>query len=71
MIWYYDLMFSSWDYDYQQYRDGLVDETAIPIKQWIGSFQDDDVGLERFWQNNKRNYSPDFVEFMEESVVSR
>ena len=72
LVWYYDIFLSSIDYDYQQYRDGLVDETAIPIQAWIRVFRKDaDYGLYNFWQEMKEDYSPDFVQWMEENIVDR
>ncbi len=71
LIWYYDLLLSSMDYDYQQYRDGLVDVTALPIGQWIRGWQADDHGFQSFWRERKGDYSPDFVKFIEENIVNR
>ena len=67
--WYYVLMLASWDYDYQQYRDGLVDEDVVPTRQWVRSFKEDRRFF-RFWQDTKEDYSADFVAWMDENIVN-
>ena len=66
--WYYNLMLASWDYDYQQFRDGLVDESVLPARQWRRSFRDDRRFYD-FWQTYKDDYTPDFVRWLDETVV--
>jgi len=69
LFWYYDLLFASMDYDYQQYRDGLVDESALPIRDWIAALNSEDHGLLSFWGANKDSYSPEFVRFIDEEII--
>ena len=69
LIWYYGLMLASWDYDYQQFRDGLVDEAVLPARQWSRSFREEQRFYD-FWQETKEDYSPDFVGWMDENIVN-
>ena len=70
LSWYYILLLASFDYDYHQFRDDLVDEAVVPTRQWIRSFREDHR-FYSFWQDTKQDYTPDFVEWMDENIVNR
>ena len=70
LSWYYILLLASFDYDYHQFRDGLVDEAVVPTRQWIRAFREDHR-FYSFWQDTKQDYTPDFVEWMDKNIVNR
>jgi len=62
----------SWEYWYQDFSDGIIDDEELRYRGWSGIFYD--VLPERMvatWERLRPNSNPGFVEFMEENVVNR
>ena len=59
-----------WEWYYEQYRDGLIDEPNLPIVAWRRFMSQSPVYAE-VWKQNSEVLSPDFVRYMEENVFSR
>lgn len=64
-------------YVFTEYRQGRIEESAIPIESWRGSFNGDTLSqpgywpdTQEFWDANKFEFDPSFVQWMEENVVS-
>ena len=61
----------SWEYWYRDYADGIINEEELRYSGWGNFFYD--VLPERMaatWESTRTNSSLDFVEFMEENVVT-
>jgi len=62
----------SWEYWYQDFADGIINEEELRYGGWSDLFYD--VLPERMaatWERARPNSNPEFVEFMEENVVNR
>ncbi len=62
----------SWEYWYQDFADGIINEEELRYGGWSAIFYD--VLPERMaeiWERARANSNPVFVEFMEENVVNR
>ena len=54
---------------YGQLRDGLLDQSAIPLAPWRDSFHDHDPRMAESWSEHKKIFSPEFVRWFEENVI--
>ena len=60
----------AWRYIYNEYREGLLDEAALPIVGWQVVFEDSPA-LSETWSAEKIQFEPEFVEWMERTIVNR
>jgi len=69
--WENHALLIDWMLVYMQVHDDLLDEATIPIELWRISLHEGLwPGLEEYWSNNKRQYRPEFVQWMDENVAS-
>ena len=61
--------FVRWEWYYEQYRDGLIAQEVLPVQAWRTILSDGPIILE-IWRQQSSLLTPDFVEWMEENVVS-
>lgn len=67
----YVLMFTKWDWEYQQYTQGRVGENQLPINDWV-FIVETFPGMLDLWSIEKElGRTPGFVEFMDENVVDQ
>ena len=69
---YLNTVLLSWEYWYQDFADGIINENELRFGGWSDLYYD--VLPERMaatWERARVNSSPGFVEFMEENVVNR
>jgi len=52
-----------------QVRDGLLDETAIPLAAWRVSYFEHDPLLADSWRKYKALFSADFVGWYEQNII--
>lgn len=58
-------------YVYGEYREELIERADIPTADWRALFSDGSV-MQKLWQEDATNLlRPDFVQFMEEEVISQ
>jgi len=64
-------------YVFTEYRQGRIAESAIPIESWRGSFNGDTLtkpgywpDARDFWEANRFEFDPAFVEWMDENIVN-
>ena len=55
---------------YRELSSGALDEEDIPLGQWSSVFLSN-PGMMDFWEGVKQTAEPEFVQFMEENVISR
>ena len=58
-----------WMLVYMQVHDGILEEETIPVELWRIAFRDIWPRMSESWVMNKRRYTPEFVEWMEENIV--
>ena len=69
--WENHALLIDWMLVYMQVHDDLLDEATIQIELWRISLHEGLwPGLEEYWSNNKRQYRPEFVQWMDENVAS-
>ncbi len=56
------------EHDYELYQTGRIE--YVPVQAWAGIF-DRWPYMRLLWRDRRGNYSPEFVEFMEEEVIDR
>jgi hypothetical protein len=67
-----DLMmanFLSWQHDYQSVQRGTLDVADLSIAGIRGNWQNT-PGIEETWKRRKVAFSPDFISWLEENVIS-
>ena len=62
--------FVRWEWYYEQFRSGLIDEEVLPVAAWRRIFADNPSVIE-IWHRNSELLTPEFVLFMEDDVVPR
>jgi hypothetical protein len=60
--------FVRWEWYYEQYRDGLIEQEVLPIEAWRSILLEGTI-LPEIWKQRSSLLTPDFVEWMEENVV--
>ena len=55
---------------YRELSSGALDEEDIPVGQWSSVFLSN-PGMMDYWEGVKQTAAPEFVQFMEENVISR
>jgi hypothetical protein len=58
------------EWEYQQYCEGLIDEADIPIRGWIEMFSTQPL-MNESWEYFSPRYSENFRLFMEENVLGQ
>lgn len=74
-----DITLTNFQYVYNEYKNGLIDESELPVGTWRNTFaggersnRDYWPDLKSYWEEMKTiNYDPGFVEWMDENVVGR
>ena len=62
----------SWEYWYQDFTDGILNEAELRYGGWSDFYYDVlPERMEAMWERTRINSNPDFVAFMEENVVNR
>ena len=56
-----------WEWYYDQYRNGFIEEDVLPIEAWK-VIVDDELACQQ-WTESKRLLTAEFVQFMDENVV--
>jgi hypothetical protein len=60
----------NWEWDYEQFKTGYITRDNLPLQAWISALQNNPIFVE-FWPRLKTRFTPDFVAFMEENVISQ
>ena len=60
---------TDWQYIYQEYQLGFLDEDALPIVGWRSIFERT-PRMQELWAAEKRSFPPAFVEWMEQNIVN-
>ena len=63
------LSFVDWMFVYMQVRDGLLDETAIPLDAWREQFELPYRRMRESWVGSEHRYAPEFVQFVRENIL--
>ena len=58
-----------WHYIYREYREGLLDEDALPILGWRAAFSESPA-MTNVWGSERAFLDDAFVEWMEQYIVS-
>lgn len=66
---YMHTSFLRWQHDYQSVQRGTLDREALAITGIIRSWHST-PGIDEVWERRKAAYAPDFVEWMEETIIS-
>ena len=67
----YVQIFTKWDWEYQQYRQGRIAEQQLPVSDWIHILKTF-PGMREHWDTEKAHgRTPEFVKFMEEEVADQ
>ena len=60
-----------WEFWYQDFLDGVLDEDEVRLGEWKTQFHDiAPDAMSRVWEKVRNDSSPEFVEFMEANVVN-
>ena len=60
-----------WEFWYQDFLDGVLDEDEVRLRAWRTQFHDIAPGaMSRVWSTVRNDSSQEFVDFMEASVVN-
>ncbi len=62
-----------WEWQYHEYKAGMLEIEQLPIANWRRQYQGDDLDpnpVRDYWGRLRELVSADFVEFMEENVVN-
>jgi hypothetical protein len=62
-----------WEWQYGEYRAGMLELEQLPIANWRRQYHGDDSvpnPVREYWESLREVVSPDFVDFMEENVVN-
>ena len=59
-----------WEYVYGEFQEGLIEEESVPVENWRYVFAAYPDLAKRWEEIGRFSYHPDFVQFMEENVVS-
>lgn len=64
-------LFSSWQFAFESYRSGLVEEETLPIDAWARDMRGggDVPRLIDYWNERNLEYDPDFVDFINQRVI--
>ena len=63
-------MFRKFEWEYQQYRNRLIDEINLPVHSWISIYETQPLMFEA-WQQFGFRLSEDFRLFVDQNVVNR
>ena len=65
----------NWEWEYAQYQAGDLDRDDLPVTAWRNAFRGQGLRrLDRYpvvWESLKAGFDPEFVEFIEESVIKQ
>ena len=64
-----------WEWQFHEYQAGMLDRQQLPVENWK-FWYDGELGvplpIRELWElRGTASFSPEFVEFMEESVINR
>ena len=60
---------ADWQFIYREYSEELLDERALPIKAWRRVFRTS-PGLAELWEEEESEWDEEFVQWMNENIVS-
>ena len=63
-----DSAFTIWEWEYEQYDNGAI--TRLPVEAYIQVMRLSPYHM-AYWEESGAGFSPDFVAFMEENVISQ
>ena len=70
LIRYNRSMLRKWEWEYQQYQNGLIDLGDLPVTAFVDVFPTQPLMAET-WQSYRQRQSEEFRVFMEENVVGK
>ena len=62
-------LFTRWEAEYREFEEGMYGIDALPVQGYREAFRYM-PGLLEAWQSNKRLRDPEFVQWMDETVVN-
>jgi hypothetical protein len=65
----YQFEFKSYEWEYRQYLDGLIDLEDIPISAWAGPLRSNQL-KQQWWQDNAEGFSDEFRQFINQYVLN-
>ena len=63
-------MFRKFEWEYDQYLNGLIDESDLPVHSWKIIYETEPLMFEA-WQQFRLRLGEDFRLFMDQNVVNR
>lgn len=70
LIRYNRSMLRKWEWEYQQYQNGLIEIGDLPVTAYVDVFPTQPL-MSETWQSYRQRQSEEFRLFMEENVVGR
>lgn len=61
--------FVRWEWYYEQFRDGLIEQDVLPIAAWVNIFSQGPI-IGEMWEQQNGLLTPEFVQWMNENVVN-
>ena len=68
--WAYQV-FRNWEWQHEEYLEGTLSEEDLPVVGWANQFKVHHPMLQNVWRERKANLSPEFVQFIDGSVIGR
>ena len=62
-------LFVRWQWQFEEYQQGLIEEESLPVGGWVNWFREIPV-MKDEWATSGRTGSPEFRQFMEDNVVN-
>lgn len=62
--------FVRWEWYYEQYREGFVEQSNLPVEAWRIMLANNPWAT-KYFDEYKRVFSPDFVRFVEDQVLGQ
>jgi len=70
LLWLGRRMLTSFQYVYNEYQQGMIEEGAISTAEWRIAFHQLIPRMEEPWSMYRDGMNPEFVRFMEENIVN-
>ncbi len=70
LLWLGRRMLTSFQYVYNEYQQGMIEEGAISTVEWRIAYHQLIPRMEEAWSSFRDGMNPEFVRFMEENVVN-
>ena len=68
----YVSLFINWEWEFSEYLAGRVGEDQLPVGAWVRNIDGISIlptpGMREFWNTNKRNFDPAFVEYLDARI---